>query len=151
MSNKSYGSCVHARSAFTLIELMVVVLIVAILAAVAIGRYRGRVDSVRWSEGKVMMGTIGTAIRAYAGEKGPGSTDLPTALDVGTTGLGFDMTNGDLDGTYFSKDCFSFTCTSIVPVVFTITCDATLSTRSEPPTTPSAYTLDQSGNFAAVP
>jgi len=98
-----------------------------------------------------MLGTIGTAIRAYAGEKGPGSTDLPTALDVGATGLGFDVTNGDLDGTYFSNECFSFECTSIVPVVFTITCDATKSTRPEPPTTPSAYTLNQSGHFEAIP
>ena len=150
-TRRSVGSDVWRRVGFTLIELMVVVLIVGILAAVAIPILRGRSDAAKWSEGKVMLGTIATAIRAYAGEKGPGSTDLPTALDVGATGLGFDVTNGDLDGTYFSNECFSFECTSIVPVVFTITCDATKSTRPEPPTTPSAYTLNQSGHFEAIP
>ena len=54
---------------FTLIELMVVVLIVGILAAVAIPLMRGRIDAVKWSEAKSAMGTIATGLRAYAVEK----------------------------------------------------------------------------------
>ena len=57
------------RKGFTLIELMVVILIVGILAAVAIPILRGRIDAAKWSEGKAMMGSIGTAIRAYHAEK----------------------------------------------------------------------------------
>ena len=45
-----------SRTAFTLIELMVVVLIVSILAAVMIPIIRGRIDSAKWTEGKAIMG-----------------------------------------------------------------------------------------------
>jgi len=61
------------RKGFTLIELMVVILIVAILAAVAIPILTARIDAAKWSEGKAMMGTIATAIRAYYAEHGLGT------------------------------------------------------------------------------
>jgi len=56
---------------FTLIELMIVIVIVGVLASVAIPVFRGRINEAKWSEGKVMMGTVARAIRAYHGEKGP--------------------------------------------------------------------------------
>jgi prepilin-type N-terminal cleavage/methylation domain-containing protein len=78
-----------SRKGFTLIELMVVVLIVGILAAVAIPILRGRIDAAKWSEGKAMLGSVATAIRAYAAEKGTTGTN-PTTADIFTaTGLGF--------------------------------------------------------------
>ena len=58
-----------AKKAFTMVELMVVILIVGILAAVAVPLMRGRIDSSKWSEGKAGMGTIASALRAYAAEK----------------------------------------------------------------------------------
>ncbi len=111
------------RKGFTLIELMVVILIVSILAAVAIPIMRGRIDSAKWSEGKAMMGTIGTAIRAYCAENdvSPGLGTLSTAAYA--TALGFAVS--DLDGTYFDPGMFSVTvCTydpnSLTPLAFTI-------------------------------
>ncbi|MGA2679737.1 MAG: prepilin-type N-terminal cleavage/methylation domain-containing protein, partial [Sedimentisphaerales bacterium] len=58
------------RKGFTLIELMVVIFIVGILAAVAIPIMRGRIDAAKWSEGKSAMGSIRTAARSLIAEKG---------------------------------------------------------------------------------
>ncbi|HUT28306.1 MAG TPA: prepilin-type N-terminal cleavage/methylation domain-containing protein [Sedimentisphaerales bacterium] len=126
-----------SRAGFTLIELMVVILIVAILASIAIPILRGRIDETKWSEGKAMMGSIATAIRAYHGEKGLAGAP-PTSLGLGATGLGFIA--GDLTGTYFVDGDFSFSVTSMNPLQFTVTANkATL--------TPTSYRLDQAGNW----
>jgi len=136
-----------SRKGFTLIELMVVVLIVGILAAVAIPILRGRIDAAKWSEGKAMLGTIATAVRAYHAEHGV-TGDAPTTLDIGTTGLGFDIAGGDLDGTYFSAGDFDLTAVTMDPLTFTLTCTAGGGGGSgEPPTTPAGYTLDNLGTF----
>ena len=91
---------------YSFAELLTVVIIVAMLAAVAIALMRGRVDSAKWSEGKATAGTIATAIRAWiAGYNMPGSwTNAPGSLDA--TELGF--TSNDLDGTYFSESHFTW-------------------------------------------
>ena len=58
------------RTGFTLIELMIVVLIVAVLAAVLVPFMRARVEAAKWSEGKSGAGTIASAMRAYSAEQG---------------------------------------------------------------------------------
>jgi len=125
-----------SRKGFTLIELMVVVLIVGILAAVAIPILRGRIDAAKWSEGKAMMGSIATAIRAYHAEKGP-TGNAPTTLLPGATGLGFAA--GDLTGTYFVDADFTFTRT-MDPLAFEVTCQPTTTTL-----VPTSYKLNQLG------
>lgn len=135
-----------SRTAFTLIELMVVVLIVSILAAVMIPIIRGRIDSAKWTEGKAIMGSIATSIRAYAAEHGENG-DLPNTFRSGNTGLGFAA--GDLDGTYFTENSFSFTVTTLLPLDFTVTGDATVSTSPDAPSTPATYQLDEAGQWTA--
>jgi prepilin-type N-terminal cleavage/methylation domain-containing protein len=132
---------------FTLVELMVVILIVAILAAVAIPILRGRIDAAKWSEGKSMMGTIATAIRAYAAEKGPTGA-LPTDI-VGSqeTELGF--LAADLTGTYFTFGDFQMSVTNMDPLTFTVTCTAGGDTDA--PAYPGGWILDQDGVWTAVP
>jgi len=99
----------QCKKGFTLIELMVVILIVGILAAVAVPIMRGRIDSAKWSEGNASAGAIRTAVRAYIAEKGPDyasyAADIEGTLDsVGST-LGFSAT--DLDGAYFNQEDYT--------------------------------------------
>ena len=137
----------RSRKGFTLVELMVVILIVSILAAVAIPILRGRIDAAKWSEGKASIGSIATAIRAYHAEKGPNGT-APTTLYSGTTGLGF--TTADLDGTYFTNQAFTFSVSSMDPLTFTVTGTAANSTRGGKPANPATYTLNQLGVWSST-
>jgi prepilin-type N-terminal cleavage/methylation domain-containing protein len=143
------------RRGFTLIELMVVILIVALLAAVAIPILRSRIDAAKWSEGKAMMGTIATAMRAYAAEQGMGAT-APTSI----IGLGDDGTLGfatqDLDGTYFTNGDFALTGITMPTVaspvlLFTVTCTPGTGTAKNPPITPAIRYYVEDGNPATEP
>jgi type IV pilus assembly protein PilA len=97
----------ESRKGFTLIELMVVILIVGILAAVAVPIMRGRIDSAKWSEANASAGAVRSAVRAYIAEKGPNYTgyaaDIEGALSSATVygNLGFSST--DLNGAYFNQ------------------------------------------------
>jgi prepilin-type N-terminal cleavage/methylation domain-containing protein len=93
------------RRGFTLIELMVVILIVGILAAVAVPILRGKIDDAKWSEGAATAGAIRSAARAAYAED-------PTSIALGAvTGqmpvLGFRP--GDLTGRYFNDTHFTIT------------------------------------------
>ncbi len=96
---------------FTLVELMVVILVIGILAAVAIPLMQGRIDKAKWTEASATAGTIRRAIRAYAAE-----TTVLTAQgligndcsDAATRdALGFRAT--DLAGTYFIPGDYTIT------------------------------------------
>lgn len=127
--------------AFTMVELMVVVLIVGILVSAAIPMMKGRTDASKWSEAKMAMGTIATALRAYGSEKGSFS-GAPSLADIG-------ILNGDLDGTYFSHGAYAITSASASEgrTSFVITCTAADSTRADVPTSPAGMALTcNSGN-----
>jgi len=134
-----------SRKGFTLIELMVVIFIVGILAAVAIPIMRGRIDAAKWSEGKAAAGSIRTAIRALHAEKGPDWADFATITLPSQ--LGFAA--GDLDGKYFLDPDYAISITAWDPSpVYTITIGP--STAGEGPTTPGSMTLDENGDFTEI-
>ena len=134
-----------SRKGFTLIELMVVIFIVGILAAVAIPIMRGRIDSAKWSEGKAAAGSIRTAARAFCAEKGP---NWPVANYVATTlaDLGFNITagaGGDLDGKYFTDDAYGILFAGYDQYTITVTAAASLS--PDAPAVPAVVTLNELG------
>lgn len=134
----------NKRNAFTLIELMVVVIVIGILAAVAIPMMRGRIDSAKWSEGKAMMGTIARALRAHVSEKGNNFTVVPTLEQLGFVG-------NDLEGTYFTGGesgvgNFSWIINSNNPLDFLITATAPADVAN-----PSQIILDHTGEFTEIP
>ncbi len=139
------------RKGFTLIELMVVIFIVGILAAVAIPIMRGRIDSAKWSEGKAGAGSIRTAARAFCAERGPNWGG--TWANVTLADLGFNLTSGaggdDLDGKYFTNEAYAVAFTGYD--LYTITVTAASSLSAEKPTSPSVMTLDQDGAWTETP
>ena len=58
----------HSKKGFTLVELMVVVIIVGILAAVAVPLYRSNLKRAMSSEGIALVGSVRTAERVYYAE-----------------------------------------------------------------------------------
>ncbi len=129
-----------SKKGFTLIELMVVVLIVGILAAVAVPLMRGRIDQAKWSEGKAIMGTIATSLRAHIAEKGSDFTKIPTLAQLG-------FADTDLDGTYFTggesgDNDFSWVINSDDPMEFDITATAPTGISS-----PTKIILDETGTW----
>jgi type IV pilus assembly protein PilA len=132
------------RKGFTLIELMVVIFIVGILAAVAIPIMRGRIDAAKWSEGRAAAGSIRTAIRAAIAEKG---NDYDFATNVTTLAhLGF--ATGDLTGKYFKEADYSYVIVNgsgATQPTYTITVGP--STAAEGPTSPASVDLLDTGEF----
>ena len=90
---------------FTLIELAIVIVIAALLAAVAVPIYNGIVDDSKWSEAKTAVGTIKASVDTY---KAKMSGDL-TGLTVipGIVGDGFVLDSDLLVELKLARDAFT--------------------------------------------
>ena len=135
-----------SRKGFTLIELMVVILIVAVLAAVLVPLIRARIDAAKWSEAKAGIGNIASGVRAYWAEHqdeyAAGSTVYPDLTDVcqiNASGV------SDLDGKYFTQGAYDLSVTSANAdgIAFTITVTADDSTRTNKPVKPAVVIFTQ--------
>lgn len=93
------------KQGFTLIELMVVVIIVGILAAVAVPKMAANRTKAQATEGIAACGSLKTAIEMYILEKGSFPTDVAalTGADL--------ISSADLDGTYYKNGSYSWTTT----------------------------------------
>jgi type IV pilus assembly protein PilE len=106
---------------FTLVELMIVVIIVGILAAVAIPMYQGATERAKASEAVAALGTIRGAMRVFYAEHGTyvgagGDGDLVTANGT------LDVAADDLSGRYFDANCYTFD-GDPTATTFSIECD----------------------------
>ena len=133
---------------FTLVELMVVVLIVGILAAVAVPILAGRINDAKWTEGKTAVGTIKTAITVYAAAEG-GAGTYGTQLVLTPALLG--LTDEELNGTHFAVGDYTWTVAYVAantpPLTYDITANKPASGAISSPT---SWSLDEEGVWTTV-
>ncbi len=86
------------RHAFTLIELMVVILIVGILAAASVPLFRAKIDRSKWTEANAAAGMIRSAVKVYYTQTGVAITG---SMDTGALMNYLEIRSSDLSGTYF--------------------------------------------------
>jgi type II secretory pathway pseudopilin PulG len=120
MAPKNIGHIEHSDHSFTLIELMIVALIVAVLAAVSVPLMGGSIDRAITSEAETGCATIRAALRVNYVEtrdwnSSPGnSDDINGAIGTVTNPAGTGVQKGgvpglletDLNGTWFSDGCY---------------------------------------------
>jgi type II secretory pathway pseudopilin PulG len=131
------------------IELILIVVIIGILSAVAIPYMRGRTDANKWSEGKAQAVSISTAADNYINEKDKYYDFSGTALEDLGFRVNLNAGGGDLDGKYFTDDCFTIQFSKDGDYLITV--DASKSTSGDPPSKPRQMTLNNTGKFAEIP
>ena len=73
------------KNAFTLLELVLVITIIAILSAISIGLWRNAISSMRSKQAMASRKTILTAIAAYKAEHGEYPAAIQKFANYGTT------------------------------------------------------------------
>jgi len=111
----------RSKKGFTLVELMVVAIIVAILAAVAVPLMSAQKKRAYATEAESTLGMIRTALRVYYAEYGKypvGTATAANQLVAGAVGI----VASDLSGTFFSSANYKFD-VATTDTTFKVRCD----------------------------
>ncbi len=136
------------KSGFTLVELMVVAVIVAILAAVAIPLMSGNRNRAIATEAESGLGTIRTALRTMFAQTGAYNEDLNGAAIAagGVAGVVPGIRAGDLLGRYFDDSDYSIT--AIGATTYALRCGGNSAASTAPVKAQAngiVLTMDQAG------
>jgi prepilin-type N-terminal cleavage/methylation domain-containing protein len=122
------------KQAFTLVELMIVVTIVAILALIAIPLYSQNTVAAIMSEGVSGCGTLRTACRVYFAQNATYPATITALVNANLIGA------NDLNGKYFTQACYGIVGTA---TACTITATAPATAKAAAGLT---YVIDVNGN-----
>ena len=95
-----------SRSGFSLAELMIVIVIIGVLAAIAVPIYSSNVRKAKRAEADTALGTIRTQIRMYYGEHGKIPRQQQADYVIGADWNS--IKSGELTGKYFSDSSYTY-------------------------------------------
>lgn len=124
----------HGRKGFTLIELMIVVVIIGILAALAIPRFMQATTKSKQSEAKQLLKQIYTMQRAYRQEQGTYAHNAEVVIAGGR----FDLIGVEIQG----EAKYTYT---MAADENTFSCEATANLDDD--VAIDTWTIDQDGNL----
>ena len=91
-------ACVHRKSGFTLVELLIVVVIIGILAALAIPRFQSTKGKAYLASVKSDLKNLSTAEESFFYEHRTYSTDLDSLKAVSSHGVVLTVVNATANG-----------------------------------------------------
>lgn len=133
----------NSRGGFTLVELMVVAIIVAILAAVAIPLMSGNKKRAMATEAESALGTLRTQLRVMYAETGTYATNN-NGTAVTTVWQIPGVNQSDMDGKFWETNAYSFV---TAPSNTTYVLQATYMPGCDPALNGVTIKLNESGVF----
>ncbi|NQT62444.1 MAG: prepilin-type N-terminal cleavage/methylation domain-containing protein [Candidatus Marinimicrobia bacterium] len=101
----THSSYINNDRGFSLLELMVVIVIIGVLAAIAIPIYGNSVEKAKQAEADVALGSIRSQLRIYYAEFGSYPDGLGVSVIEADWGY---FQPGELTGAYFSDDSYTY-------------------------------------------